>query len=44
MVFGRLVVAIAIVLSREADVLDHALGVAALERFCVFSFMLAMPR
>jgi hypothetical protein len=44
MVSPRLVVAITIVLSRKADVFDHALGVAALERFCVFSFMLAMPR
>jgi hypothetical protein len=38
----RLVVPITIVLGRKSDVLDHALGVAALERFCVFVFMLAV--
>lgn len=39
MMSSRFVVAIAVVLSRKADIFCDALGEAALERFCMFPFV-----
>jgi hypothetical protein len=39
---SRLVMTITVVFSREADIFGDTFGVTALERLCVFAFMLTL--